>query len=170
MCAVGIELAQCAQRRRGHDGIAHPTGLDDQDLPGRRHGECSIAVGTPKLQNREPNWTVHDAGTLGTHRLRHVCEVKSGPAFHKCDGSALVAVMRRDGARAGLCAPSSRSTLVRQCAGAVSTIRRSTRFTWRRRRDLTWNTRARRGGGKAVLRRKAHRAQLCRVPAYYRGV
>lgn len=29
-----------------------------------------------------------------------VCEVKSGPAFQKADGSALVAVMRRDGAKA----------------------------------------------------------------------
>ncbi len=29
-----------------------------------------------------------------------VCEVKSGPAFQKCAGSALVAVMRRDGAKA----------------------------------------------------------------------
>jgi predicted dehydrogenase len=29
-----------------------------------------------------------------------VCEVKSGPAFRKCEGSALVAVMRRDGAKA----------------------------------------------------------------------
>ncbi|KNC73135.1 hypothetical protein SARC_14307, partial [Sphaeroforma arctica JP610] len=30
----------------------------------------------------------------------NVCEVKSGPAFQKCDGSELVAVMRRDGAAA----------------------------------------------------------------------
>ena len=30
-----------------------------------------------------------------------VCEVKSGPAFVKCAGSTLVAVMRRDGAKAG---------------------------------------------------------------------
>lgn len=29
-----------------------------------------------------------------------VCEVKSGPAFRKCEGSSLVAVMRRDGAKA----------------------------------------------------------------------
>jgi predicted dehydrogenase len=29
-----------------------------------------------------------------------VCEVKSGPAFQKCDNSALVAVMRRDAAKA----------------------------------------------------------------------
>ena len=29
-----------------------------------------------------------------------VCEVKSGPAFRKCSGSALVAVMRRDAAKA----------------------------------------------------------------------
>ena len=29
-----------------------------------------------------------------------VCEVKSGPGFQKAEGSALVAVMRRDGAKA----------------------------------------------------------------------
>jgi len=43
-----------------------------------------------------------------------VTEVKSGPALQRADGSALVAVMRRDRAKAeDLCSPSRRGPRLR---------------------------------------------------------
>jgi predicted dehydrogenase len=54
-----------------------------------------------------------------------VAEVKSGPALQKADGSALVAVMRRDRARA--------EDLTPRCATSPQASRRARRRRWGRR-------------------------------------
>ena len=59
-----------------------------------------------------------------------VTEVKSGPGFQKATGSALVAVMRRDLAKArGLRAPPRRAARATTVPTRSSTIRTSTRST-----------------------------------------
>src|SRR5215212_3965287 len=45
-------------------------------------------------------FTATDTVRWGIIGCGDVCEVKSGPGFQKAEGSRLVAVMRRDGARA----------------------------------------------------------------------
>src|SRR5688572_2462882 len=73
--------------------------LPSPGVPGEGTGDAGARSGAERLRiahNPHMSTTIR-WGIIG---CGDVCEVKSGPAFQKCDGSALVAVMRRDGAKA----------------------------------------------------------------------
>ena len=100
-----------------------------------------------------------------------VTEVKSGPGFQKADGSSLVAVMRRDRAKAEDYA--RRHGVGRVHATAADLDRRS-RSRRRLHRDTARHPRAARaargGRGQALPRRETNGAHPRRVPADGRRV